>query len=83
MPRKRKFRPRITKIKLNPEQAVLTCTCFDAAQRLSLVEEGTGYRALYMPSILCQSGTRATFALDWTPSSGPGDHSSEGAMIVS
>ena len=27
MPRKPKFRPTITRIKLNPEQAVLTCQC--------------------------------------------------------
>ena len=26
--RKLKFRPRITRIKLNPEQAVLTCDCY-------------------------------------------------------
>ena len=29
MPRKAKFRPRITRIKLNPEQAVLACSCYD------------------------------------------------------
>ncbi len=28
MPRKPKFRPRITRIKLNPEQAVLLCACY-------------------------------------------------------
>lgn len=28
MPRKPKFRPRINKIKLNPEQAVLVCDCY-------------------------------------------------------
>jgi hypothetical protein len=27
MPRKQKFRPEITRIKLNPEQAVLACNC--------------------------------------------------------
>ncbi|MBL7069050.1 MAG: hypothetical protein ISS34_04260 [Candidatus Omnitrophica bacterium] len=27
MPRKPKFRPRITRVKLNPEQAVLFCSC--------------------------------------------------------
>jgi len=26
--RKMKFRPEITRVKLNPEQAVLTCTCY-------------------------------------------------------
>ena len=29
MPRKPKFRPVITRVKLNPEQAVLTCMCYD------------------------------------------------------
>ena len=28
MSRKPKFRPEITRVKLNPEQAVLACTCF-------------------------------------------------------
>lgn len=28
MPRKPKFRPRVTRVKLNPEQAVLTCSCW-------------------------------------------------------
>ena len=28
MGRKPKFRPKITRVKLNPEQAVLTCNCF-------------------------------------------------------
>lgn len=29
MSRKPKFRPVITKVKLNPEQAVLQCDCYD------------------------------------------------------
>ncbi len=29
MPRKPKFRPVIMSVKLNPEQAVLSCTCYD------------------------------------------------------
>lgn len=29
MPRKPKFRPLITRVKLNPEQAVLQCSCID------------------------------------------------------
>jgi len=29
MPRKLKFRPVITRVKLNPEQAVLACACYD------------------------------------------------------
>jgi hypothetical protein len=29
MSKKPKFKPRITRVKLNPEQAVLACDCFD------------------------------------------------------
>ncbi len=32
MPRKPKFRPVITRVKLNPEQAVLSCNCFRDGQ---------------------------------------------------
>ena len=41
MGRKPKFRPVITRIKLNPEQAVLTCDCFSMRGRH--VSQGTGY----------------------------------------
>jgi len=30
MPKKPKFKPNITKVKLNPEQAVLACSCYGA-----------------------------------------------------
>ncbi len=30
MPRKPKFKPEITRVKLNPEQAVLSCSCYNA-----------------------------------------------------
>lgn len=33
MERKLKFKPKVTRIKLNPEQAVLSCTCYDGAIR--------------------------------------------------
>jgi len=29
MPKKPKFKPEITRVKLNPEQAVLSCNCYD------------------------------------------------------
>lgn len=29
MPKKPKFKPEITQVKLNPEQAVLECACYD------------------------------------------------------
>lgn len=35
MPRKLKFKPVITRIKLNPEQAVLACECFALDHRVT------------------------------------------------
>ena len=32
MPRKPKFRPEVTRIKLNPEQAVLSCNCYNVGR---------------------------------------------------
>lgn len=42
MSRKPKFRPRITRIKLNPEQAVLVCDCWDKGSRLFWWEDPYG-----------------------------------------
>jgi len=36
MSRKPKFKPEITRIKLNPEQAVLSCTCYMSGHKLTL-----------------------------------------------
>lgn len=33
MSRKPKFRPKITRIKLNPEQAVLVCDCYNVGHK--------------------------------------------------
>ncbi len=33
MSRKPKFKPQITRVKLNPEQAVLACTCYNTGKR--------------------------------------------------
>ena len=35
MSKKPKFRPEITRVKLNPEQAVLTCACYDVSRRMT------------------------------------------------
>ena len=42
MSRKPRFNPEITRVKLNPEQAVLQCTCFDRHRIGTVV--GTGAR---------------------------------------
>ena len=38
MSEKKKFRPQITRVKLNPEQAVLNCTCYSTGR-----QDGGGY----------------------------------------
>ncbi len=42
MGRKPKFRPRIMRVKLNPEQAVLTCDCYNDGYIATFVGEGSG-----------------------------------------
>jgi len=51
---KLKFNPQITQIKLNPEQAVLACSCWSGGRALS----STGTRA----ATTCISNTRNTSA---------------------
>ena len=46
MQEKLKFNPVITRIKLNPEQAVLACSCF--SNRISFVTTGTRARNVSM-----------------------------------
>jgi len=56
MGRKLKFRPKITRIKLNPEQAVLSCTCY-----MGLIA-GTGTPA----DVICSNlGTKDTRTAKW------------------
>lgn len=40
MPRKPKFRPVITRIKLNPEQAVLSCNCYGWGHQTAVAGSG-------------------------------------------
>jgi len=51
MQKKPKFNPEIARVKLNPEQAVLNCSCYDAMQQ--------GINAnMYGGSAYCAAGTR-------------------------
>lgn len=54
MPRKPKFRPRISRIKLNPEQAVLVCTCWTTGTRMFYAS----YLAIALPSPACFTSPR-------------------------
>jgi len=41
MPRKPKFKPEVTRVKLNPEQAILGC-CYDQGNIITLVAYNAG-----------------------------------------
>lgn len=43
MPRKQKFKPEISRVKLNPEQAVLTCGCFTGLRPAGGVHDNGGF----------------------------------------
>ena len=55
MGRKPKFRPRITRVKLNPEQAVLTCDCYNVGANLHTPILGSSLTRRF----LCFSGVKA------------------------
>jgi len=43
MSKKPKFRPKITRVKLNYEQAVLTCDCYNVGRHIVIVGGGTDW----------------------------------------
>jgi len=57
MSRKPKFNPEITRVKLNPEQAVLACTCYTGFL--------AGTRAQPQKTVCTNPGTRDTAPSDW------------------
>ena len=73
MQKKLKFNPVITRIKLNPEQAVLSCSCFSrgATVRVAGTRRNTG-------SSICAGGRTLTARSGW-----PATYSTTGASAVS
>ena len=66
MPKKEKFKPVISRVKLNPEQAVLVCSCYNAGMVYG-GNIGTRYTSG------CNAGLRSTRAYnclfeDWQAS---------------
>ncbi|MEW6075263.1 MAG: hypothetical protein AB1530_03045 [Candidatus Omnitrophota bacterium] len=55
MPKKEKFKPVISRVKLNPEQAVLVCSCYNAGLEYT-TNVGTRYTSA------CDAGLRTTRA---------------------
>lgn len=65
MSRKPKFNPEITRVKLNPEQAVLACSCWSNAFYVSDATSGSREGCVrdtrdYLPSISKVRGTAAS-----------------------
>lgn len=50
--KKLKFEPVITRVKLNPEQAVLQCSCYDFGVKVVLVS-ATGGTSQFTSDIFC------------------------------
>lgn len=42
MPKKPKFKPLITRVKLNPEQAILQCSCYLSGSRIDSPDDVAG-----------------------------------------
>ena len=65
MSRKPKFKPEITRVKLNPEQAVLTCDCWSANEKYS---DGLGSNLMRISAGagLCVAGAREDYKVQRT-----------------
>ncbi len=63
MPRKPKFRPKITWVKLNPEQAVLSCNCYNTGTH---VTGNTKWSSTWIPEPACSGppGSKGTDLTD-------------------
>lgn len=53
MSRKPKFKPEITRVKLNPEQAVLVCDCFTTGTKIGWTEGVAYSQAILSTSTVC------------------------------
>ena len=62
MPKKKKFKPEITRIKLNPEQAVLSCSCYDSGYAVLPVGAGNGTDLIAHRSGACLLGSKTLWA---------------------
>jgi hypothetical protein len=51
MAKKPKFKPVVTRVKLNPEQAVLTCSCYSEGWQFGPGTPGVGGRSCYFDSV--------------------------------
>ncbi len=67
MKRKPKFKPVITRVKLNPEQAVLTCSCYNTGQQsVSQADNDFGPVGFLPPWCMIFLGQKQTSAGQFT-----------------
>jgi len=59
--RKMKFRPEITRVKLNPEQAVLTCSCYQGGKTRSDLSSFAIQFPPYSETFWCKVGERTRY----------------------
>ena len=59
MVKKPKFRPKMSRIKLNPEQAVLTCDCYTSSGKLRPAGHGEYGCTLIAGNMICMAGEKS------------------------
>lgn len=65
MDKKPKFKPVVTRVKLNPEQAVLQCNCYNSG----FVPGGSYHYPGYTAAVLCVLNSKEhTSSYSWTDS---------------
>ena len=79
MPRKPKFKPEIIRVKLNPEQAVLTCDCWDGSERYATGIGGSNKMIERIGDIHCLAGSRVDHKLQSASGGAYGPEPSVGA----
>jgi len=88
---KLRFRPCISRVKLNPEQAVLQCDCQTTGTQADFaggLVEGTAYGTSSMPyiSVYCASGERVnpfTYIISYPAAPGTGAYGATGSLSSS
>lgn len=78
MPRKPKFKPVITRVKLNPEQAVLSCSCYTGSGRPTRI--GPTYSTGHASDIIACSPSGRGLGLWGTSGCGAGPTHSAGNL---
>ena len=76
--KKARFKPQVSRVKLDPEQAVLLCDCYNSGERWMLTTPGTGADPVPGPGLCWGTGKGVTRG-----SGGPGDYTNVGSAASS